>query len=75
MHMNKVVSNHKGDIIICSLNKDSPPCTLLMCLGDFQCISPNQKIYDYKLNGQNCVMLYNVNSNYCEHLLYVKCVI
>jgi hypothetical protein len=74
--MNRVVSNRKGSLVVCSLNITSPPCTLLVCLGNFQCISPNQKIYQYHFNSHNCsIALYNVESERCEHILNVMLVI
>jgi hypothetical protein len=74
--MNRVVNNKKGQIIICSLSENAPPCTLLVCLGDFQVISPNQKKYRYFYDSQNCSLtLKNIETQRCEHILSVKCVI
>jgi hypothetical protein len=74
--MNRVVSNKKGQIIVCSLSENAPPCTLLVCLGDFQVISPNNKIYQYCFDSQNySLTLKNIETQRCEHILGVKCVI
>jgi hypothetical protein len=74
--MNRVVVNKKRQIIICSLSENAPPCTLLICLGDFQVISPNNKIYRYHFDSQNCSLtLNNIETQRCEHILSVKCVI
>jgi hypothetical protein len=74
--MNRCVDNKKGQIIICSLSEDAQPCTLLVCLGDFQVISPNNKIYSYRFDSQNCSLtLNNIETQRCEHILSVKCVL